>query len=164
MLADHGLRQLVDCPTQRCGHTLDWVIVREEDSLVSLHEVREYPNTTDHYAVVCRLAIARPPPPSRLVTSRNLRGVDPEEFQADMRSVVSSAREQPPDDVDSLVACYDDGLRQALDRHAPLVTRRVRDRPSAPWLSESVREARRARRRAERQWRKTVAQNPFDRA
>nr|KAG5695883.1 hypothetical protein BaRGS_017321 [Batillaria attramentaria] len=137
MLANHGLRQLVDCPTQRCGHTLDWVIVREEDSLVSLHEVREYPNTTDHYAVVCRLAIASPPPPSRLVTSRNLRGVDPEEFQADVRSVVNSAREQPPDDVDSLVACYDDGLRQALDRHAPLVTRRVRDRPSAPWLFES---------------------------
>nr|KAG5713370.1 hypothetical protein BaRGS_024918 [Batillaria attramentaria] len=157
MLADHGLRQLVDCPTQRCGHTLDWVVVREEDSLVSLHEVREYPNTTDHYAVVCRIAIARPPPPSRLVTSRNLRGVDSEEFQADVRSVVNSAREQPPDDVDSLVACYDDGLRQALDRHAPLVTRRVRDRPSDPWLSERGSAG-------EEACRATVAQNTFDRA
>ena len=41
-----------------------------------------------------------------------------------------------------------------MDRHAPLVTRRVRDRPSAPWMTESVREARRVKRRSERRWRK----------
>ena len=57
-------------------------------------------------------------------------------------------------DVESLLPIYNDGLREALDRHAPLAIRRVRDRPSAPWLCESVREARRARRRAERRWRK----------
>ena len=58
-------------------------------------------------------------------------------------------------DLEDLVDVYNDGLRQVLDRHAPSVTRRVRDRPSAPWMSEKVRTARRQRRRAERRWRKT---------
>ena len=35
-----------------------------------------------------------------------------------------------------------------------IVTCRVRDRPSAPWMTESVREARRVKRRSERRWRK----------
>ena len=154
ILTDHRLCQLVDCPTQRAGHTLDWIVVREEGSLVSLQATKEYPGTTDHSALICNLAIARPAPPSRLVTSRNLRRVDPEAFKTTVRSVADGAKVSS-NDVDSLVAAYNDGLRQALDRHAPLVTRRVRDRPSAPWLSEPLRQARRERRQAERQWRKT---------
>ena len=57
-------------------------------------------------------------------------------------------------DVDSLVEKYNVGLRRTMDRHAPVVTRRVRDRPLAPWMSESVREARRVKRRSERRCRK----------
>nr|KAG5685192.1 hypothetical protein BaRGS_011091 [Batillaria attramentaria] len=102
---------LVDQPTQRCGHTLDWVVVRADTSLVSVQEVREYPETSDHFVVVCRLAISRPPLPTRVVTSRKLRSVDPVEFQNDVKSVVARARQSPPDDVDSLAASYDEGLR-----------------------------------------------------
>nr|KAG5687950.1 hypothetical protein BaRGS_021623 [Batillaria attramentaria] len=61
----------------------------------------------------------------------------------------------PGVDVEVLVDSYNYGLREILDRHAPSVTRRVRDRASAPWLSAEVMEARRRRRRAERLWRKT---------
>ena len=58
-------------------------------------------------------------------------------------------------DVESLVQSYNDGLQQVLNQHAPLVTRCIRDRPSAPWLTSEVRDARRKRRRAERLWRTT---------
>ena len=47
------------------------------------------------------------------------------------------------------------GLRAVMDRHAPLVTRCVSHRRSAPWLTDEVREARRGRRQAERRWRST---------
>nr|KAG5695585.1 hypothetical protein BaRGS_034007 [Batillaria attramentaria] len=58
-------------------------------------------------------------------------------------------------DPDRLADSYNTGLRKVLDRHAPSVTRRVRDRPSSPWLSGDVRDARRKRRAAERRWRKS---------
>nr|KAG5708689.1 hypothetical protein BaRGS_034906 [Batillaria attramentaria] len=58
-------------------------------------------------------------------------------------------------DPDRLADSYNTGLRKVLDRHAPSVTRRVRDRPSSPWLSDDVRDARRKRRAAERRWRKS---------
>ena len=49
---------------------------------------------------------------------------------------------------------YSAGLRAVMDRHAPLVTRFVSHRRSAPWLTDEVREAHR-RRQAERRWRST---------
>ena len=58
-------------------------------------------------------------------------------------------------DLASLVDVYTDGLRRVLNRHAPSVTRRARDRPAAPWMTEKIRDARRRRRLAERRWRAT---------
>ena len=73
-----------------------------------------------------------------------------------MRAWVEAASQQCSGlDLASLVDVYNDGLRRVLDRHAPSATRRVRDRPSAPWMTEELREARRRRRLAERRWRAT---------
>ena len=40
-----------------------------------------------------------------------------------------------------------------LDQHAPLASRKVTNRPSAPWRTDSVRTAKRELRQAERKWR-----------
>ena len=133
MLSDFGLSQLVSVPTHRRGHTLDWVVVRNKESLVSLEGVHDCAGLSDHYVVVCRLAVTKPPPPTRLVTSRNIRAVCSSGFQADVKALVDSTGEQRSDlDLEDLVDVYNDGLRRVLDRHAPYVTRCVRDRPSAP--------------------------------
>ena len=50
---------------------------------------------------------------------------------------------------------YDTGLRQVLDHHAPLTTRRVSDRPSVSWVTEDIKAAKRELRRAESQRRAT---------
>ena len=156
LLCDHGLSQLVTVPTHRHGHILDWVVVRSEKSLLTVEAVQDCADLSDHFLIVCSLALTRPPPPMRLVTSRNLKAVNPADLQADVKAVAEFARELPADlDLDSIVQVYNNGLQQALDRHAPVVTRRVRDRSSAPWMSDDVRELRRRRRRAERKWRKT---------
>ena len=42
-----------------------------------------------------------------------------------------------------------------LDKHAPLVTRQVTDRMSAPWMTQEIKQAKQQRRCAERQWHKT---------
>ena len=61
------------------------------------------------------------------------------DFQADVKALVDSTGEQRSDlDLEDLDDVYDDGPRQVLDRHVPSVTRRVRDRPSAPLMSEEI--------------------------
>ena len=47
---------------------------------------------------------------------------------------------------------YNTCLRQLLDRHAPLVTRTVTDRTSAPWMSLEIKQAKVQRRLAEQKW------------
>ena len=122
---------------------------------MSLEIVEVYAGLSDHHVVVRRLAVNKPPPPTRLVASRNIRAVCSSDLQANLKAMVDSAGEQRSHlDLENLVDVYNDGLRQVLGRHASSVTRR--DRPSAPRMSEKVRTARRQWRRAERRWRKTL--------
>ena len=151
-LSDFGLKQLVDKPTHIKSHILDWVVVRNDNNLLNFKAVATYPGLSDHFAVLGLISISRPAIVKRLVTSRNLRAVKKDDLKLDLVSLSSTF---PNSDAPDLVSFYNDGLRQILDKHAPLRTRRVRHRPSAPWLSAEVRSARRRRRRAERAWRKT---------
>ena len=52
---------------------------------------------------------------------------------------------------------YDNGIAKCerLDKHAPLVTKRVTDSMSAPWMTQDIKQAKQPRRSAERQWHKT---------
>ena len=149
----HNLTQLVNVPTHKCGHILDWVVVRTENSCFCFDSVQDYPDLSDHKAVVCTLAVTKPSPRRRLVTSRNIKAICLSDFQSDVRAWVEAASQQCSDlDLASLVVdVYNDGLCRVLDRHTPSVTRCVRDRPSAPWMTEEIREARRRRTLAERQ-------------
>ena len=52
MLSDHGLTQLIDVPTHRCGHTLDWAVVRSDVSCLLLERVDEMPGLSDHRTYV----------------------------------------------------------------------------------------------------------------
>ena len=55
--------------------------------------------------------------------------------------------------VNELVDRYNLGLRALLDKHAPIIHRVVPVRRHAPWYIESLRDAKRRRRRLERLWR-----------
>ena len=48
---------------------------------------------------------------------------------------------------------YDTCLRTIIDAHAPLVSRTITVRPTTPWHTNDLTEAKRALRRAERLWR-----------
>ena len=63
--------------------------------------------------------------------------------------------QDPPSEPVKLVDCYNTTLAGLLDRRALLKTKTVTVRPQVPWYSEEIREAKRARRRAERKWRTT---------
>ena len=152
MLSDHGLTQLVDVPTHRCGHTLAWAAVRSDVSCLVLERVDDMTGLSDHSSRLCRMTIIAPSKSKRTVTSRNTKAVSLPDFQADVKCFADRYSQCPDRD---LADSYSAGLRAAMDRHAPLVTRCVSHRRSAPWLTDEIREARRRRRQAERRWRST---------
>ena len=53
LLSDHSLTQLVNVPTHKCGHILDWVVVHTESTCLSFEGVRDCPSLSDHKAVFC---------------------------------------------------------------------------------------------------------------
>ena len=57
--------------------------------------------------------------------------------------------------VSGLTDIYIISLCSILDEHAPLILRRVTERPSTPWYDEQIRDAKRLRRRLENKWRDT---------
>ena len=60
------------------------------------------------------------------------------DFQADVKSLAETAGDQCADP--GHLDIYDTGLRQVLDRHAPLTTRRVIDRTSVPWMTDGIKD------------------------
>ena len=98
------------------------------------------------------MTITAPSKSKRSVKSRNTKAVSLSDFQADVKRFADRCSQCPDRD---LADSYSAGLRAVMDRHAPLVTRCVSHRRSAPWLTDEVREARRGRRQAERRWRST---------
>ena len=105
---------------------------------------------SDHRTVFCSLSLRKPGRVKKQVTSRNLRRIDPTRFQTDVSQVDSSLAECPDRD---LLEELNASLRNVLDRHAPLVTRTVTARLSAPWITDEVKAAKCNVRKAERRWR-----------
>ncbi|WAR22120.1 hypothetical protein MAR_016094 [Mya arenaria] len=56
---------------------------------------------------------------------------------------------------EELVERYNTGLQELLDKHAPLQTKVITIRPNTPWYNDSLRAAKRNRRKAERKMRKS---------
>ena len=84
--------------------------------------------------------------------SRNIRAIDMHDFRMDVHNLLGSATQS--DSTDPL-GVYNTCLRQLLDRHAPLVTRTVTDRTSAPWMTLEIKQAKVQWRLAERKWRES---------
>ena len=82
LLSDHGLTQLVDVPTHRCGHTLDWAVVLSDVSCFVLEIVEDMTGLYDHKSLLCQMTITAPSKVKRTVIARNIKAV----FQADVKS------------------------------------------------------------------------------
>ena len=74
------------------------------------------------------------------------------DFRTDVHNLLGSATQSKSTDP---LGVYDTCLRQQLDRHAPLVTRTVTNRTSAPWTTLEIKQAKVQRHLAERKWRES---------
>ena len=91
--------------------------------------------------------LRKPARATRDVSSRDIRRINLNAFKADVGALQLGSSD--------LLHSYNSGLREVLDKHAPLRHSRITDRPSAPWLTVQIKEAKQKRRCAERRWRKS---------
>jgi len=85
-----GMRQHVNEPTHVAGHTLDVLITRDTDSIVSNISVSDPgisdgsgKTSRDHYAVTFLAAAAKPAPIRKTLTYRKTKSIDVGDFRRD---------------------------------------------------------------------------------
>ena len=147
-LSLYGLVQVINKPTHRCGHIIDWVIVRPDDDIHRKSTVTDSLES-DHYCTKSYFNISVSKPSTLYRTVRNIANIDRPSFIAELSSV---------SEFSSVANQLCDFLRTVLDKHAPPSLRKVITHSSSPWF-ESIRDelfmAKRERSQAERKWRNT---------
>ena len=131
----HTLIQHVFGPTHKDNHTLDLMITRACEDIIESWSTLN-PHLSDHSAIHSKLSLARARPPKVKKQYRQIRGVDPIEFRNNV--MASTLFSSPACNVNDLCDQYDSELSKVVDVYAPLKTRFVISRPSAPWCSEEI--------------------------
>ena len=150
-LSAFNLMQFVNFPTHISSkHTLDLVIAPTD---TKLDPVTSFSPTSasDHYPIITRLSLSKPPPPV-LVTKffRCLKSINLMKFQIDI--VSSKLITNPSSSLSELVACYNSTLSSLLDKHAPLKSKSVSQKPKNPWFTPVLHSLKSNCRRLRRIW------------
>ena len=100
---------------------------------------------------MCEINMEKPRPTQTNIKYRSLRNINLTAFKED----ISAELINPPEGTscDQLVLYYDSLLTNLLDKHAPLKTKCITPRTSAPWFNEEILAAKRKKRQLERKWR-----------
>ena len=154
LLSNFGVTQNILEPTHRCGHILDWLTSREGSS-VFVHDVR----VQDSSLLITKLRSSGSRCVGLVVLNAQLRRGTwswPTQVSSQQTRQLSFNALLQHDEcyLDRSMELYSTSLKETLDKHAPLTTQHVTSRPSAPWVTEEAREARRQRRKVEK-WRAT---------
>ena len=149
-LSLYSLVQVINKPTHRCGHIIDWVIVRPDDDIHRKSTVTDSLKS-DHYCTKSYFNISVAKPSTLYRTVRNIANIDRPSFIAELSSVSEFSSVKNANQ-------FCDFLRTVLDKHALPSLRKVMTHSSSPWF-ESIRDelfiAKIERRQAERKWRNT---------
>ena len=149
-LSLYNLVQIINKPNHRCGHIIDWVIVRPDDDIRRKSTVTDSLES-DHYFTKSYLNISVSKPSTLYRTVRNIANIDRPSFIAELSSVSEFSYVEKANQ-------YSEFLRTVQDKHAPPSLRNVVNHNSSPWF-ESIRDeliiAKSERRQSERKWRNT---------
>ena len=146
-----GLTQHVTFPTHVSGHTLDVIITRKEDQIISSVPRSNSFLNSDHSSVLCDIMLDRPKSATRSVQFRRLKNMDIPTFKRDVCDTLPSMAEATS--LDSFVDNLIHSLQSTLDSHAPLVNHQITVTPHQPWFNDEIHCAKREKRRCERKWR-----------
>ncbi|KAK6195692.1 hypothetical protein SNE40_001064 [Patella caerulea] len=146
-----GLVQHVDNPTHRLGHTLDLLLTKADESIISQVIVID-PQLSDHSAVhfIVPFKPQTTLPPCN-VEYRKFRNINKDKFKEALLTLPISSNKT----LEELINDYNKLIKNIIDVHAPKKTRRIVIKPENPWFCDTIRDARKVRRKAERTWVRT---------
>ena len=99
------------------------------------------------------LSLRKPVLAVKQVSYRKLKTIDISELKSDLRE--SSLCRDVPQDLNKLMASYNSVCSGVMDKHAPIVKKTIVTRPRVPWFNDTIKAAKRERRKYERIWRTT---------
>ena len=142
--------QIINKPTHKCSHIIDWVIVRPDDD-IHKKSTATYSLESKHYCTKSYFNVSVTKPSTLCRTIRNIANIDRPSFIAELHSVSEFSSVENANQ-------FCDFLHTVLDKHAPTYLRKAMSHNSSPWF-ESIRDelhmAKRERRQAERKLRNT---------
>jgi hypothetical protein len=151
VITSFNLTQHVSGATHTSLHTLDWILTRDTENILTSTDVSSL--ITDHHLLKCTLKLARPPLPREVRTYRSYKSLDYAQLLTDIQS--SDLIQNPNDSLCGLVEQYNNTLSNLLDKHAPLKTKVITIRPITPWYSDEIHAAKAERRKCEARWRES---------
>ena len=146
----YNLVQVINKPTHKCDHIIDWVVVQPDSDIHKKSAVTDSLES-DHYGIKSyfNVSVSKPSTSYRIV--RNIANIDRPSFIAELTSVSEFSSVENANQ-------HCDFLRNVIDKHAPPSLRKVITHNSCPWF-ESIRDdlliAKRKRCQAGRKWRNT---------
>ncbi|GFR85607.1 ATP-dependent DNA helicase [Elysia marginata] len=140
------MAQLIALPTHNKNHILDWIITKDcdIDTIKNTQVLKKL--VSDQHLILFEFDAEKPPKVKRKITSRNLKTINIEKFKSDVKTELQTI---DPINIQNL----NDALSRILNQHAPVTSKQLAERISAPWLR--MRQAKRERRGAENQWLKS---------
>ncbi|KAK6182716.1 hypothetical protein SNE40_010338 [Patella caerulea] len=148
----HSLVQHIKHPTQRHGHSIDWVITRDDTDIIRNLTVHVLDNQmSDHYWIHFDLILKLDTQPCNVTKCRNIRSISRPEFVNDIMS--STLYTNPPSGVNELLELFNTTLCDITNKHAPTVKRKRHKKTKSSWYSDEVKSAKIERRQAECRWR-----------
>ena len=149
-LSLYSIVQVINKSTHRCGHIIDWVIVRPDDDIHMKSTVTDSLES-DHYCTKSYLNVSVSKPSALCRTVRNIANIDRPSFIVELSSVSEFTSVEKANQ-------FCDFLRTVQDKQTPPSLQKIIAHYSSPWF-ESIRDelftAKRESRQAERKWRNT---------
>lgn len=157
LLSLYSLKQKVPIiPTHNQGGTIDLIIVDDDlEDIVGKIRVVDHGTNSDHFLVLCDLktkTTARSVG-DNITEYRDFKKIDVEAFKKDLRD---SEINKDFSSHDEATDTYNSTLTALMDKHCPVIKKKIKDKPT-PWIDEELRNLRREKRAAERKSRKAAA-------
>ena len=118
--------------THEDGHTLDLIISRSFDRVVSTNPVIDT-YVSDHTSVLCNLDCGKPTEFQEKVSFRKLKSIDMDVFREKVSRPELCTKSFT--DLEELVGGYNTTLTNLLDQYTPVKTRTIIKRKCVPWFN-----------------------------
>ena len=126
-------------------HTLDLVITSSHKLIKSI-ELGHF--LSDHCFVDATLHVNRTEPLKKHIKFCKLKNFSSAQFHLDLRDCLEDQPEQP----DGQVEQYNTKLHEVLDKHAPIIEKKIMDTHHQPWFNDRIKNEIILRRKKERIW------------